>query len=234
MNARLITGDIPPADLATDTFSDAFEEQKGLIDDWEGQEKSSVKDIGIKCANEYHLEALPKATPICVEKEFHRTVTTADGKVNIPILGRIDNIQVQSHGEDEYQAIRASVLSQPKTTALPKVKKPLRIHDLKVTTDKWSDADLKNDLQFAIYAGAENVPDVQVDQLVKGRAKVQKPRYEVITSVMQPRDVEHAFEVAEGVGRGIAKGVFVKTDPSNWWCTAQWCSMWSNCRGKTK
>jgi hypothetical protein len=225
---RLSSGTLPPVERATDAFSDAFENGKKYIEDWEGEDEGSAKDTGIKCTRAYYDEAAPDATPVAVEKTFTAVIRSTDGKVKLPILGKIDSEQVQAHTETEYQEIRSALIANP--TA--KIKKPLRIHDLKVTTDKWSESDLANDLQFTLYAGAEHIPDVQVDQVVKGRAKVPRPRYEKLTGVITNHQVQHVHAVAEGVARSIALGNFPMTDPSNWWCGEKWCSMWAHCRGK--
>lgn len=229
LKERLLSGTLLPLEAATDAFSDAFNKSKGLIEDWEGEEEGSVKDTGVKCTKAYYDEAAPDATPIAVERTFTSVIRSADGKVRLPILGRIDSEQVQAHTEGEYQAIRAALARDPEAV----VNKPKRIHDLKVVTDKWNAADLENDLQFTLYAGAVGVPDVQVDQVVKGRAKTPRPHYEKLTGVVTPAQVRHVHRVAEGVARSIALGHFPMTDPGNWWCGEKWCSMWRHCRGKT-
>lgn len=238
--AKRETGKMPPLELATDTFADEFEKQRGLITDWEDQDPGLVKDTGVQCAKIFHQEALPKATPIMVEKTFHTVIKSADGKVKLPVFGRIDAIQVQTLTDKEYNDIREKLLpslkqaeaDKKKLPAVPKLSKPARIHDLKVTTDKWGESDIQNDLQFALYAGIEHIPDVQVDQLVKGRAKVPRPRYEQLNYVMSNREVSHAVKVTEGVAKSIGLGHFPLTDPGNWWCSPRWCSMWPHCRGK--
>lgn len=240
LKERLTTGALPPVELATDTFSDAFENGKKHIEDWEDEDEGAVKDTGIKCTRAYYDEAAPDATPITVEKTFTTIIRSADGKVKLPILGRIDSEQVQAHTDREYQEIRQKLAALPKSDdnvvltkeAMQAIKKPLRIHDLKVTTDKWNQNDLDNDLQFILYAGAEHIPDVQVDQVVKGRAKTPRPRYEKLTGVITNQQVQHATKVVEGVARGIALGHFPMTNPGNWWCSEKWCSMWRHCRGK--
>lgn len=233
------TGKLPPMALATDTFSDAFEKQKPLITDWEDADPGLVKDTGIKCTEYFYKEAAPAAMPIMVEKTFHADIASADGKVHLPLFGRIDSIQVQALNDTEYQSIRERIVpavlkeeaSKKRIPSLPKLPKPARLHDIKVVTDKWSDADLKNDIQFALYAGVEHIPDVQVDQLVKGRAKIPRPHYAALPGVMENKDVQHAISVAGDVAKSIGLGHFPKTDPGNWWCSAKWCSMWSHCRG---
>lgn len=225
LKERLATGLLMSQEMATDAYSDSFNETKKLIDDWEGEDEGSVKDTGVKCTKAYYDEAAVDATPIEVEKTFHAVFRSPDGKIRLPVLGRIDSIQVQSHTEQEYQDIREAIGAKQPT-------KPKRVHDLKVVTDKWSESDLANDLQFAIYAGVEHVPDVQVDMVVKGRAKTPRPRYEKLTGVISDKMVKHAEAVVLGVAQAVALGHFPMTDPSNWWCGEKWCGMWRHCRGK--
>ncbi len=229
LKERLASGKLPSLEMATDAFSDAFENGKKHIEDWEGDTEGAVKDTGVKCTKAYYDEAAPDATPVVVEKTVTTVIKSADGKVRLPVLGRLDSLQVQAHTEQEYQDIREKLAQGG---AVGDILKPLRVHDLKVVTDKWNENDLANDLQFITYAGIEHIPDVQVDQVVKGRAKVPRPRYEKLTGVITPKQVEHIRNVMEGVGRSIALGHFPMTDPSNWWCSEKWCSMWAHCRGK--
>ena len=239
METRLFEGKLPSLDVATDAFSTAFEKTKPLVQDWEGEDPGAVKDTGVNCTKVFYQEAAPKMMPVYVEKPFHTVIKTSDGKVKLPVLGRMDSIQVQALNEKDYQQIREEVaesLQRQKTAGvkepvLPSLRKPKRIHDLKVVTDKWSEGDLDNDLQFPLYASVENTPDVQVDQIVKGRAKTPRPRYEVLTGVISPRTAKHAMNVLEGVAKSIATGHFPMTDPGNWWCSEKWCSMWQHCRG---
>ncbi len=245
LGEKLRTGVLPPVELAQDTFSDAFEDKKKHITDWEEGGEKQVKDTGHECIKHYYNEAAQDATPVIVEKTFHTYITTQDGKVKLPVLGRIDSLQVQTFNEKEYQDVREGVVADydkqliknpDKPLVVPPVKKPLRLHDLKVVTDKWSESDLENDIQFAIYAGVEHIPDVQVDQLVKGRAKVPRPRYERLTGIITDRQVQHAVDVVAGVAKTIGMGNLQGnyTDPGSWWCSSKWCSMWIHCRGKTK
>lgn len=239
LSVRLQTGTLPPLALATDTFADTFEADKGKVNDWEGQDEGAVKDLGVNCAKIYMQEAAAAATPVAVEQTFFKIIKTADGKIKLPVLGRIDSVQVQSLNEQDYQNIREKVVAaQPKdvkegaATALPTASKPLRVHDLKVVTNKWGEGKIKNDLQFLLYAGATGIPDMQVDQLVKGKAKIPRPHYEVLTEVITNKDVQDAVEVIQGVAKTIALGHFPRTDPSNWWCSETWCGVWKYCRGE--
>ena len=160
----LATGKLPPLALATDTVADAFEQNKALIDDWEDMQPGMVKDTGVECAKIYHQNAGPTATPVAVETTFHVVIKSEDGKVRLPVLGRIDSKQVQAHSPAEYQRIREDL------AAGRPFSKPLRIHDLKVSSDKWTEADIENSLQCATYAHVEGVPDIQIE--TRGRLPV--------------------------------------------------------------
>ena len=241
LETLLFTGALPALDVAMDVFSDAFDQQKNLIEDWEGETPGAVKDLGAECTRIFHQNAAPSAMPVVVEKTFSTVIKagTDNAALALPVLGRIDSIQVQAFSQAEYQGIRETVapeIQRQKTAGenvlTPSVKKPLRIHDLKVTTDKWNEDKIKNSLQFMLYAGVEHIPDVQVDQLVKGRAKVPRPRLETLTSVLGNADVQHGIAVARDVAKTIALGHFPKCDPSCWWCSSDWCSMHRYCRGK--
>jgi hypothetical protein len=217
------TGKVPALDVALDAFSTAFEQSKATIDDWEGVNQGEAKDNGVKLTRLYFYEGAPKATPLQVEEDFRVDLTLTDGE-KLPIVGRIDSVQVQlDRPEIEYD---------PKAPQLQKL--PRRVHDLKVTTNKWGPDKLKNDLQFHVYAHVTGVPDVQVDQLVKGRAQVLRPHYEVDKYSVTPQDTKHAVNVLEGVAKSITRGNFPLTDPSSWWCSEDWCPMWASCRGRNK
>jgi len=243
LETLLFTGVLPSLDVSTDVYSDTFNKQIKLIEDWEGQTQGAVKDLGIHCTKVFHQEAAGTSMPVNVEKTFSTVVSTvsSDGtEMRLPVLGRIDSVQVQALNEQEYQDIREQVapaLTLQKEAGArllvePKLRKPLRLHDLKVVTNKWNEDKIKNSLQFMLYAGVEHVPDIQVDQVVKGRAKVPRPRYEALTSVMTPADVNHGVSVLGDVARTIATANWSKCDPSCWWCSEKWCSMHRFCRGK--
>lgn len=218
LSFKATAGKLPPLQLALDTFSDAFEETKPLIEDWEDSTPGRSKDSGILITRTHYQDVAPAATPIYVEKSFH--IVVGDNK--LPLFGKIDSIQLKVNNPEEFDPAAGKTASN-----LDK-----RIHDLKVTSDKWGKDDIKNDLQMAIYAYAEGIPDVTVDQLVKGRGKTPRPRYERAADIITSRDAAHAIDVMSGVAKQIGAGIFPKTDPSNWWCGEKWCSMWYNCRGK--
>ena len=74
LEARLETGATPSLELATDAYSDVFEKNKVLVEEWEGQEPGSAKDTGIRCTTTFHQKVAPSSTPIAVEREF-RSIT---------------------------------------------------------------------------------------------------------------------------------------------------------------
>lgn len=220
---KSITGKVPDLSMALDVFNDAFETSKPLINDWDDIEPGKAKDNGVNITKVFHKQTAPVAAPVEVEKSFY--ITVGEGKAALPVSGRIDSIQVKlANPEKDYDPEKAK--------KAPKLHR--RIHDLKVTTDKWGPNDLKNDLQFAVYAYAESIPDVAVDMLVKGRAKDPRPRYEHMNDVITPEMANHSMDVLSGVANGIALGYFPKCAPDAWHCSEKWCSVWTYCRGKKK
>lgn len=229
LKGRLVTGVLPTLEEATDTFSTAFDGNKENIDDWEDTAEGVVKDTGVRCTTAYYTEAAHKAMPVEVETTITRVIKSDDGKIRLPIFGRVDSIQVQAFNENEYQTIREAIKSDPKH----QVTKPKQINDLKVVTNKWSEDKLSNSIQFAMYAGATGIPDAQVDMVVKGKATPPRVRYEALNGVITPGMVKHADNVALSIARDISAGSFRLTDPGNWNCSEKWCSMWTYCRGAT-
>lgn len=227
LKERLATGKLLPMEAATDAFSDAFNASKELIEDWDDESEDKVKKVGLACTETFYKKAAAQSTPISIEKTFTAVVRDPEGRIKLPILGRIDSVQVQTNTEDEYQDVRAKVARDASVDVL----QPKRIHDIKVTTSKWSASKLENDLQFALYAGVEHVPDVQVDQIVKGKAAMPNPRYEKLNSSFTNAQVKWAERVVLDVGKSIALGNFPVTSPSNWACSEKWCSVWRFCRG---
>lgn len=238
LNERLMKGTVPPVEFATDTFATEFDAGKDRVQNWEDTDPGVVKDLGIQCVTMFMNTAAAEATPVAVEKTFATTVK-GKGGFDVPVLGRIDSVQVECASEQEYQDVREKVvaamppdLKEGTPTQMPKTGKPLRLHDLKFTTKKWSDGQIKKDLQFMLYAGVEHVPLIQVDQLVKGSGKIPRVRYEVQRDVLSNADVQHGVNVIEGVMKSITHGHFPMTDPANWCCSPTWCSVWEHCRGK--
>jgi hypothetical protein len=222
LTLKMQTGRLPKVDEALDAFSTAFEKEKETVEDWEGQQPGQIKDLGSQLTKMYFAEVAPTATPIAVEKSFCTVIKSADGKVRLPIVGRIDSVQVMLDDPKRYDPEQAA--------NLPKHMR--RIHDLKVVTNKFPEGKVANSLQFMTYAAAEGIPTVQADQLVIGRAKVPRPRYEAQSAVITSANANHAVSVLTDAATMIAKGHFPKTDPGNWWCSKKWCPVWHECRGK--
>jgi hypothetical protein len=225
LKVKMQTGRLPSIKEALDAYSTAFEDEKGTVEDWEGAEPGAVKDLGAKLSKIYFEEVAPKAAPIAVEKTFSTIIKSRDGKMHLPVLGRIDSIQVMiDNPERAYDPEAAS--NMPRHMQ--------RIHDLKVVTNKWAEGKLANSLQFATYAAVEGIPNVQADLLVKGQAKIPRPRYEEQSTVITPNDANHAIGVLQDVATSISLGHWSKTDPGNWWCSKKWCGVWHECRGKNQ
>lgn len=220
LESKRQTGVTPKVDLALDAFSDAFEKSKEIIEDWDGVDPGQAKDNGIKITKVHHAKVAPVLVPVKVEKSF--SVKIGVGEEAFPLVGRIDAITAKV---DKTEGYDPEIVKK-----IPRIDQQVR--DLKICADKWSENDLKNDLQFAVYASVEQIPDVAVDQLVKGRGKLPNPRYEYQSYVVTRRDSEHAIDIMKGVAKSIALGHFPMCAPDQWHCSEKWCDMWKYCRGK--
>lgn len=225
LRRRMELGAPPPTDEVLDVVADYYRVKAEVVGDWEGVTPGEGKDRGVTLMRAFCAEALPTALPIMVEEQFTRTVTgPVEGRA-IPFVGRLDSVQLRASSEEHLRMNGA----EASCSTLPRI-----LVDLKVTSDSWNDKHLRDSLQLALYADIMDVPDVRVDQLVKGRGKKFRPHYKSLEGTVTKAASTHALEVVEGVAKGIMAGVFTKTDPSNWWCSAQWCGQWHHCRGKTK
>lgn len=224
LKRKMQDGHRPPLDEVTDTVAQYYDTNNKVVGAWEGVSPEEGKDRGVILTRAFWEEGIGQCTPIAVEEQFTVTITGPVDKRPIPFVGRLDSIQVKVPRElADMPGDEAAASSHPRVLV-----------DLKVTMDAWTPNDIRDSLQLAIYANINDVPDVRVDQLVKGRGKKFKPYFQTLGATVPAQASEHALEVVEGAAKAIMAGVFPKTDPSNWWCSAQWCGQWHRCRGKNQ
>lgn len=224
LRLKMADGKRPPLDVVTDAVADYYDTNAAVVGDWESTTPDQGKDRGVILTKAFWEEGLPQSTPIMVEEQFTVTLTgPVDGRP-IPFVGRLDSVQIVPPRElADMPGVQATCSTYPRVLV-----------DLKITAAAWTDKDLRDSLQMALYADINAVPDVRIDQLVKGSGKKFKPYFQSLNGSVPAAASEHAIEVVEGVAKGIMAGVFPKTDPSNWWCSAAWCGQWHRCRGKSK
>ena len=118
------------------------------------------------------------------------------------------------------------------------------IADYKVTGKKLSINDLKNSLQFNLYALMTGIGDIQIHNLVKTNYKPSpKPsdiegvtdyasNLRTIQNNFDGSQEEHFNTLVENAARLITSGIFMPCAPDAWCCNDNWCGYWKLCRGK--
>lgn len=102
------------------------------------------------------------------------------------------------------------------------------ICDLKVVEKSKTEADARDSIQLAMYAIVENNPKVRFDSIVKTKT----PKLNQVRYSYTPGELQYFTDLIGEVALNISQGNFPKTAPSNWMCTAKWCSFFAQCRGK--
>lgn len=102
------------------------------------------------------------------------------------------------------------------------------ICDLKVVEKSKTEADARDSIQLAMYAIVENNPKVRFDSVVKNKT----PKLNQVRYSYTPGELQYFTDLIGEVALNISQGNFPKTSPSNWMCTAKWCSFFAQCRGK--
>ena len=169
--------------------------------DWQHDDRTAdLENTGVKTVTLFHEQRGPVIIPQQIEKKVSRTLTHMG--VKIRIVGKIDLIT----GTD--------------------------IVDHKVTRRKRSQADIFDDIQLGIYNWAENAPEKAIgwDLYLKhkkgGETKIdlEDPRV-----FCRDQDLARIKDICYQVQRGIQAGVFLPTNPSNYWCNPTYCGFHKIC-----
>ena len=73
---------VPALEEMRSRVSDAFESGKDQVQDWEGEQPGSIKDLALKLYDKYHTENLPKLRPVAAEEGFAVKLGT------VPVTGQ--------------------------------------------------------------------------------------------------------------------------------------------------
>lgn len=102
--------------------------------------------------------------------------------------------------------------------------------DLKTSKAAWSDRDVKLDTQLTLYAIVHDTPYVQIDNVV---TKAKGVDFQRKTESRTPTQFRVFVEDLNETADLIRRGIFPKAAIDHWMCSSDWCSYWSQCRGKT-
>jgi len=106
------------------------------------------------------------------------------------------------------------------------------ILDTKTTSRTPPEDQIKRDEQLTAYAllyrveyGKEEA-GIELDYLVRTK----KPKLVVLEGWRTQADIDLFLEEVGKVWQAIKTGIFYRTDPTNWWCSPQWCGYWDKCQ----
>lgn len=216
LRQKMKNGTVPTLEEATQVVSQSFDADAKDVLNWGETPEGKVKDSALTLYKIFHRDALAKINPVAVEKGF--AVKVGD----VPVIGYIDLV-------DRQPAVDVSTL--PKELQADAPKKEVVV-DTKTASSKWSEADVRNDVQLTLYAGVEGTPHVRIDQLVA--LKKSEPYYIGMPSERTRQDIEVLTEDYNEVATLIKKGIFPKTEIGSWSCNEKHCSFWAECRGRKR
>lgn len=195
---------------ATTAVADKFDYESEAVEDWEDGDKGVIKDTTLHNFSIYYRDAVPLIKPVKVEHPFAQRFGT------VPVRGVIDLV-------DD--------IVDPAFDIVDPDEPPPRIEvvaDLKTTTKVWPDIKVEQAPQLTFYAEVMKSPRVRVDMLVNQKSG---PKYVPKRAVRTPLQIKQLVEDVEEVVDLIKKGIFPRTDPTNWTCTPKWCGYYDICRG---
>ena len=167
----------------------------------------------------------PKVIPLAVEKEIR-----FDLAPGLEVLAYIDLVRAAS-GE-----VPGGVVC-----------------DYKITGKKWALPQLKNSIQFLLYAIGMEMEDVEIHNIRKTTGHVavvkdkgdapgwESPSQDITNNIRilrhtfnEEAEKSHIVTLTKSVAENITKGVFMPCAPDAWNCNPTWCGYWGMCRGKCR
>ena len=191
---------------AVQAVSDSFDKKRQDIENWEDENPDIIKDRALAAFRTYYVEAVPAIQPVKVEHPFAVKIGT------VPFRGVIDLVD-----SVKEEAFIEGV--QPTTEV---------VSDLKVTGARWPEQRVRQSTQLTFYAYVENTFRVRYDFILEQKSGI---KYDKNKSVRTAHDFKLLVEDVEEVADLIKKGVFPRSDGTNWWCTPKFCGYYERCRG---
>jgi RecB family exonuclease len=194
-------GEVPSLDGQLAVVADTFEKAKEEVD-WGDEDPGKVKDVALSLYRVYHTQGLPKILPVEVETPFVVKVGS------VTVRGVIDLIDLEKE--------------QPGDPGR------LAVVDLKTSSSKWSENEVKNDTQLSLYTAVKRIIHGRIDNLVSTKT----PALHRLSTTRGPRDHRNLIEDYEQTVDAIKKGIFLMAPIDSWKCTPKYCSYYSQCRGR--
>jgi hypothetical protein len=192
-----------------------FEKQRGEVQDWGEDKPDLVRQEALSLYEAFHTSALSRIQPVAVEKGF------AVRFGGVPMVGFVDVVDRQPMMEVKNLPPEVAELAPHANVVV----------DFKSSAAKWSEKELRSDVQLTLYAAAERTPRVRVDQLIPYKRGA---TYVAGESIRTPTDVAVLEEDLGEVAAFVRKGIFPMTSIDSWACTAGQCAFWTLCRGRRR
>jgi hypothetical protein len=166
--------------------------------------KAGSKDFAIDLSAFYVEELAPAINPVAVERKI--TVKPKDS--DLEIHGTIDLIDGTPTGE-HIRDTKTSEKSPSKDAA-----------------EKSQQLTMYSLIRFA--EKGELPTGLTLDYLVRTPARAERKHVPLHTTRDQ-QDVAALVNRINTAVEAVKRGVFMPTNPDNWWCSPQWCDFHSTC-----
>jgi len=211
------SGEPIPLEEANDFLSDTFDTETETVEGLSKADRGYLKDKTKDMFQVYHEKAIPKITPIAVEKRF--AITLGE---DLPVCGIIDLID-EVPGDFEAGDYTLEELEYPDNPPRVEI-----VCDLKTTTKLWAPQMLRYHPQFTVYSIAENNYRVRADFLIEAKKAT---RYECKRTLRTEKDRKQIIEDFQEIRSLIVQGIFPRTSPTSWKCSESYCEHYKDCRG---
>lgn len=104
--------------------------------------------------------------------------------------------------------------------------------DIKTSGQKWSQDRADSDLQAIFYIAAlEQLGMIELPAKFKYMifTKTKYPTVQILETERTHGHVFALYSLINDVYQAIRRETFIPTDPSNWWCSAKYCSFYDIC-----
>ena len=197
-----------------------FEEKETDI---KPEEKEEIEEVVPNIVENYVDCVGSTITPLGVEQEIDFTM-----ECQVPMKAYLDLVRVVDDGKG--------------------------LVDYKISGRAWQMSRLQNSLQFMLYTYLTGISDVQIQNIVKpssGKKVVMNRQYadkdkgstgtyqftagsslHILGHTFENNQKEYLEDLVQRCAELITTGIFIPTQPGNWWCSSIWCDFWHLCRGK--
>lgn len=228
---HLVDHKVPaPIEMVLEAFSESFDKGAKNVPkkEWteEGNDKGTVKDVGVRLVTIYNRDFAPLVQP-----QVHNGIRGIEQKVEVtvagvPMVGFIDLIDTNA---DAIMSVEERALLQGQGKDVPALFRTA-VSDFKTKQKSMSQGETDGSFQLTFYSYATGIGLVRFDQLLKQK----KPKVKRIHSQRTSQDYAWMNEIISSVAKAISAGIFPPCDPTSWACTPKWCGYYFLCRGKKR